>query len=62
VVFETTPAGVEAGLSGSFSLVVGIAEPAVVQIRLRAQGAAVVAASLDDLLGRNRMVLRPVHA
>jgi beta-phosphoglucomutase-like phosphatase (HAD superfamily) len=49
VAFETTAAGVEAGRSGHFELVVAITEPAA-QARLRRFGADTAASSLQELL------------
>ena len=52
-VFETTPAGVTAGRSGGFDLVVGV-DPGGTADALRGQGADVVVTNLVELFDRRR--------
>jgi HAD superfamily hydrolase (TIGR01509 family) len=52
-VFETTPAGVAAGRSGGFDLVVGV-DPGGTAAALRGQGADVVVTNLVELFDRRR--------
>jgi HAD superfamily hydrolase (TIGR01509 family) len=57
VVFETTSAGVLAGLNAHFELVVAIAEPAAQEL-LRKQGADTAASSLHELLQQRLAAIR----